>query len=140
MKNNEIKLADYLGCKENEVFKIDNTIYKVKNNNIYFKFYDDWLLDSRFKMLNDIKELFTQYLIVRKLEYCKAFDNYDRILTYVKNENKLFHSQHTKKTFSQYQKLFTKQEIEELKEKLNIELYEYDIIPLCEYENKIKGK
>lgn len=39
MKNN-IKLSDYLGCKENEVFNICGLSYKVVGNYIYYKDYN----------------------------------------------------------------------------------------------------
>lgn len=132
---NKIKLADYLGCKENEVYNIFGISYKVVGNNIYYlNSKGEFIEDYNFFTLMIIKDYFEQYLIVRKEVYRKAFDDEGKFLTLIKDENILFTSNFYSDYSQRYQKIFTLKEIEDIKVKLNIELHEYDIIKLSEYE------
>lgn len=133
----EIKFADYLGCKENEVYNICGIMYKVVGDDIYYLSSDNvFKLDYNLFTLKIIKDYFRKYLIVRKEEYCIAYDDESKFLTLVKDENIVFTSNFYNDYTECYQKLFTLKEIKELKKTLNIELDEYDIIPLSEYEGK----
>lgn len=134
----KITLADYLGCKENEVYNIAGILYKVDGNYVYYlNSKGEFIKDYNLFTLAIIKNYFEKYLIVRKKEYCKAFDEEDyKFLTLYKEYNTLFTSKYYNDETTDFKKIFTKHEIEELKEKLNIELYEYDIILLSEYEDK----
>lgn len=133
----EIKLADYLGCKENEVYNICGLMYKVVGDDIYYLSSDnEFTLDYNLFTLKIIKDYFRKHLIVRKEEYCIAYDDESKFLTLVKDENIVFTSNFYNDYTECYQKLFTLKEIKELKKTLNIELDEYDIIPLSEYEGK----
>lgn len=85
----EIKLIDYLGCKENEVFKIDNTIYKVKNmrmimnNRCLFIFkgnyylYNDNTLYIRFKGVTNFSTTVEEVLSI-------YLDNIDELINQIR--------------------------------------------------------
>lgn len=133
----KITLADYLGCKENEVYNICGKSYKVDGNYIYYlNSKGEFIQDYNFFTLMIIKNYFEKYIIVRKEEYCLAFDDEAKFLTLIKDDNILFTSNFYTDYSECYQKIFTLKEIDDIKAKLNIELYEYDIIKLSEWEKR----
>lgn len=134
-----ITLAEFLGWEEDVVYFDNDTniMYKIQDDNLLEIIGQSLVIDSIYNFSDfSIKELRkfkkmspTKYNLILKSAYRKLFDLQDneKYFTICIQDGDVFHSKSSTDN-SKYQAQFTLEEIEEIKQKYNIDLCIYDVL------------
>lgn len=138
-----ITLAEFLGWEEDVVYFDNDTniMYKIQDDNLLEIIGQSLVIDSIYNFSDfSIKELRkfkkmspTKYNLILKSAYRKLFDLQDneKYFTICIQDGDVFHSKSSTDN-SKYQAQFTLEEIEEIKQKYNIDLCIYDVLEVQE--------
>ena len=135
-----ISLADFLGWEEDVVYTNGRLNYKIEHDSLFCYDNGSWGLSgynddfkntiSKFREFEKIEK--TYNLILQK-GYRELFDLQDceKYLTIDTTDGTVFNSKYSTNN-SKYQAQFTLEEIEEIKNKYNVDLSIYDVVEVQE--------